>query len=438
LKKCNVAIIVLDTLREDYSAGLENLVQYGFQRLKGGISPSSWTLPSHVSMLTGELPSVHGVHERLGVRTWKGLPPISKAKLGTSSTNLSTVLKRLGYKTYCVSSNPLVSPEFGFLSDEYHAFSFKGDITMDRYLPLKGGVPTDRYVGARAPAMLKTLRLRRLVRGLYSRLSSRILGRFGVQQMEKGSKYIKNYFERTHLDEPFFAFVNLMEAHEPYIWNEKIDTRPSILGKQENLPWWRDSYPLHAKLAVSRALRIVLLLLKYDPLVIVTSDHGQLLGEGGRYGHGFFLDDELVKVPLYVRFPGGKTELESSGQLVSLTETPRIVECAIDGEQYRLGSDYAISESFGSQLDLKDASPDSLRRVFARRTRVFCKDGSITYNQDTGVVEDATKGLTSERIQALKEQVPVQSGNDHIEPVEGVSAEDEARIRDRLRELGYE
>ncbi|HID25303.1 MAG TPA: hypothetical protein EYP23_02415 [Thermoplasmata archaeon] len=38
-------------------------------------------------------------------------------------------------------------------------------------------------------------------------------------------------------------------------------------------------------------------------LVIITSDHGQLLGEDGRIGHGTFMDDELLSIPLFIRYP---------------------------------------------------------------------------------------------------------------------------------------
>jgi arylsulfatase A-like enzyme len=39
-----------------------------------------------------------------------------------------------------------------------------------------------------------------------------------------------------------------------------------------------------------------------DSLVIVTSDHGELLGDGG-LGHGYFLRDGLLRVPLWVKWP---------------------------------------------------------------------------------------------------------------------------------------
>ena len=36
---------------------------------------------------------------------------------------------------------------------------------------------------------------------------------------------------------------------------------------------------------------------------IITSDHGQLLGEHGRIYHGTFLDDELLRIPLLIKYP---------------------------------------------------------------------------------------------------------------------------------------
>ncbi|HCC49266.1 MAG TPA: hypothetical protein DEQ38_14295 [Elusimicrobia bacterium] len=47
-------------------------------------------------------------------------------------------------------------------------------------------------------------------------------------------------------------------------------------------------------------------------LIIVTSDHGQLLGEHGRLGHVSTVYEQLVRVPLLVRFPGGAGRREAA------------------------------------------------------------------------------------------------------------------------------
>ena len=43
-----------------------------------------------------------------------------------------------------------------------------------------------------------------------------------------------------------------------------------------------------------------------DTWVVVTADHGELLGEHGRLGHHCQLDDQLLRVPLIVRYPRGQ------------------------------------------------------------------------------------------------------------------------------------
>jgi arylsulfatase A-like enzyme len=42
----------------------------------------------------------------------------------------------------------------------------------------------------------------------------------------------------------------------------------------------------------------------YDnSIIILTSDHGDDLGEGGRWGHGYYLYPELIRIPLIIHLP---------------------------------------------------------------------------------------------------------------------------------------
>jgi arylsulfatase A-like enzyme len=67
----------------------------------------------------------------------------------------------------------------------------------------------------------------------------------------------------------------------------------------------------------------------YDQSVIVlTSDHGDSLGEGGRWGHAYTLYPEIVRVPLIVRLPpalraGLAADLESPAFLTDLVPSLR-------------------------------------------------------------------------------------------------------------------
>jgi arylsulfatase A-like enzyme len=57
-----------------------------------------------------------------------------------------------------------------------------------------------------------------------------------------------------------------------------------------------------------------------NTLVIITADHGEAFGEGGRFGHGFWLSEELLHVPLLVRFPGDRRAGMSDDTLVQLVD----------------------------------------------------------------------------------------------------------------------
>jgi len=48
MRKPNIIVIVLDTLREDHAQGQDKLVDYGFVKYQNAIAPAPWTLPSHV------------------------------------------------------------------------------------------------------------------------------------------------------------------------------------------------------------------------------------------------------------------------------------------------------------------------------------------------------------------------------------------------------
>jgi len=114
MRKPNVVILVIDTLREDYSSGLEALRELGFVKYENAIAPAPWTLPSHVSLITGLYPSQHGVHESYGVYVDRELMELSTQRLSTLNHGIIGELMDEGYSTYIVSANLFLSPLFGF------------------------------------------------------------------------------------------------------------------------------------------------------------------------------------------------------------------------------------------------------------------------------------------------------------------------------------
>jgi arylsulfatase A-like enzyme len=88
-----------------------------------------------------------------------------------------------------------------------------------------------------------------------------------------------------------------------------------------------------------------------DTLVIVTADHGDLIGEHGLGGHRWAvgLYREVTHVPLIARFPGGEAVGERSGALVQLQDIPRTIADIC-------GCADALAESAVETVNLRDAT----------------------------------------------------------------------------------
>ena len=429
----NVVVIVIDTLRGDYPGELDKLLDMGFTKLNA-VAPSSWTLPSHVSMFTGELPSSHGVRAFVGIG-WKEIMQISKRKMEKNA--LLASLKDRGYTTYGHSANQFVSPNFGFVFDHFGLFEAVGVVPGPRESAPK--LPLYRKV---APLVMRRGPLGGFVRWALLGVVGRLLLLSGVQTREKGGTAILKAVRETEFKEPFFEFVNLMEPHQPYLWwgLDTLTVRLSMLGRPPHTSWWRKLYPAHSLVATSRAVEIVSSLLKYDPLIIVTSDHGQLIGESGRFGHGWSLDEPLLKVPMFVRLPQGARP-EVKGPVVSLTEVPGRVEMVVTGEKCGVGSDFALAEGWGFEIsDVREILEREGRasNIFAARVRVFSAKGSVLVDRQTGAVEEATPGMSKEEAEGLARLVPKESAAAVEVTADEMAPQDEREMRERLKKLGYE
>ena len=149
----------------------------------------------------------------------------------------------------------------------------------------------------------------------------------------------------------FFAYIHIMPPHTPYAAPRETkelfadETPPSAwtgdfpfpglepkLEKQERLPLsqWVNLYDANVRWAdtgVDELLRILSDTgVLEDTLVIVTSDHGEAFGEHGYLYHSFGVYDELLRVPLLIRFPRGRVV----GRLNALTETVDVTPTICD------------------------------------------------------------------------------------------------------------
>ena len=141
----------------------------------------------------------------------------------------------------------------------------------------------------------------------------------------------------------FFAYCHLLPPHIPYVAPSKMreqiaaEPRPPVqqgqyefpqtqpeLGNQRPYPanMWEDLYDANLRWADWGVGEIARVLAKAgvldNTLLIVTADHGEGFGEHGYAFHGRSVYDEVVHIPLVIRFPGPQRLV---GEVTPLTQT---------------------------------------------------------------------------------------------------------------------
>ena len=61
-------------------------------------------------------------------------------------------------------------------------------------------------------------------------------------------------------------------------------------------------------------------------VIVITSDHGEELFERGTMGHGHSLHDELLRVPLIIRWPGGTPRARIEDQVRTMDLFPTLLD----------------------------------------------------------------------------------------------------------------
>jgi len=291
----NILVIVLDTVRADH------LSLYGYARatspnidgfakesvwFENAVATSSWTLPSHASLLTGRYPYEHGADKRL---------------FDARYPTLAEVLQRHGYRTGAFTANL-----YWFGRREGFA---RGFIRFEDYFQSLYAMCVRPFYGRVMDNLLR-----------------RALGNKDLPARKLAPEVTSETLEWIDGDreKPFFAFLNYFDAHKPYLPPEPFLTKfaaskerfyntPMFDGSDftkmtaDQLQLDIDSYDgaiafvddaigrLLAGLQVRGALS--------NTLVVVTSDHGESFGEHGMFTHRNALYLEGIRVPLIFYWP---------------------------------------------------------------------------------------------------------------------------------------
>ncbi|MCZ6695564.1 MAG: sulfatase [Acidobacteria bacterium] len=135
---------------------------------------------------------------------------------------------------------------------------------------------------------------------------------------------------RRHAGERFFLWVHYFDPHAPYVRRPGLFDAlgPDARGATRSIPpriLKYDSEIRHMDDQIGSLLTTLRALgLERDTLVIIAADHGEAFGEHGYVGHGRFLYEEIVRIPLIAAWPGHIAEgitVDSPVGLIDLMPT---------------------------------------------------------------------------------------------------------------------
>lgn len=325
--KPNVLIVLWDTTRADH------LSLYGYDRptspnldafakdatVYDRATPTGmWTLVTHTSIFTGLTETESGAHA-----SWLWLD--------NRHETLAERLGESGYETFAFSANIIVGPwtnltqGFENLFTSYPPFKMTPVQQSSRYVKASRQAVKDKLVPNDASVELSPA------------FTGNMKDNWGKSTFKDAAPVAAQAFddflgERTDPTRPFFAYINMMEAHSPRIPSmesrkavasqEEIDlglkTDSSLFALNEYIVGKRE-YSDAEKTAISAiydasihdldtATQKIFDSLKTrgildDTVVIIVADHGEALGEHQRYEHRWSLNEELLHVPLVIRYP---------------------------------------------------------------------------------------------------------------------------------------
>jgi arylsulfatase A-like enzyme len=244
----SVVLVSIDTLRADRvgaygraeagTPNLDRLARLG-TRFDQAMAPTPVTLPSHATLLTGLDPRQHGIRHN-------GL-----FALAGESVTLAERLGAAGFRTAGFVASAVLHPRHGLAQgfESYGYFDEAGRRAGSFFLEERSALE----VNADALAWL----------------------------------------DGVGVDEPFLLFVHYMEPHSPYLPPEPQRSRHAGDPYQGEVA--TVDVALGALLdAIHQRGRL------QSSLVIVTSDHGESLGDHSEVSHGIFLYQSTLRVPLLI------------------------------------------------------------------------------------------------------------------------------------------
>ncbi|WP_101297445.1 sulfatase-like hydrolase/transferase [Halegenticoccus soli] len=467
----NVVLVCLDAVRKDYfdeyAPRLRAMADVSYEQCRAA---SGWSVPSHASVMTGELPSEHGIH--VYNRDFSGL------------TRADTFLGDLpDHRATGVSANAYASSAFGFdrMFDDYSDVSpqcrFPEGINVIRFGQESEKRGVARYVDFLRAAATHEHPLASLANGALVQVD-RALARLPVPKpLDDGANIVSRHAVRAAREgpEPFFVFTNFMDVHAPLTnvlgydddlhdasntWSSAaFDTDEVNYGGklEEHLAEIETHRGLYAAAVdyldrkVAAAIERIEEATDRETTFVITADHGEHLGfpaDDGLFGHRGPLTEGLLHVPLEViNAPDGESFVETG--YVSHLDLGDLVVGLANGAVPDVARRRIAAERVGSNVPGGADLTAEQREYWDRMVRcVYDGDRKVSWNS----AGDRTEyELDPERPcwqRAVRDGVAVAAYEREFfdAPIDEAKraarearreVEVDAATADRLRELGY-
>ncbi len=282
-EKPNVLLVIVDTLRADklgcygnrdgLTPSIDALASESL-RFSDASAHAPWTLPSIASMLTGLHPKEHGAGGRLG--SWSNLDP--------SVTTLAEVFGGHGYRSHAIANVAFLEETFRVLRD----FDSRDVKSYGNNIEVRDATAT-------TDAALRWL----------------------DEERDGPFLLLVHYFDAHAVYDPPASFrARFADPRDRDNDRFKFPTRKEMVAIREGHGFppeqlIRRAEKLHDGEIAYLDGQIGRLLdglaergLDGETVVVLTSDHGEEFLDHGGFEHGHTLYQELVHVPLLLRFPG--------------------------------------------------------------------------------------------------------------------------------------
>jgi len=403
----NVVLICLDTVRKDFFDAIARVVpgmaSLSYDQCRAA---SSWSVASHASMFTGQLPHEHGVHTY-------------NTDFGTLTVEDVWLTDFDHHTTMNVSANAWLTRSFGvdtFFDEQIDVTVqqwFANGLSLKEFSSQTGKEGWQKYTAFLKRSLQHDYPLQSLGNGAFGRLLYRLRTLPVPTPIDDGANRViaesLDLIEET--TEPFFLFQNFMDAHGPahhvlgynrsltdvpLSWSSQdFDFWDLTLERGENRENYREGIKNYRQLyrasidyvdrKIGSFISTVQAKTDHETTFVITADHGENLAypaDDGLFNHVSSLSEGVLHVPLYIVNPpdGIRGRVD---EYVSHLQLGALIKGLAHGEIPEIGEKRIAAEVIGGNPRIRDLARERGELEYWNRLQRCTYEGNKKYLWDS-------------------------------------------------------